>query len=83
TDMSLGNSFGSVLVDIFVVWGIAALIRPLRFSPAMIATYAGMLVIIAGMVYLLKKEAYLTRKHGIILLGVYLVFAMINVWVHG
>lgn len=83
TEMSLGNSFGSVMVDIFVVWGIAALIRPLRFSTAMIATYAGMLVIIAGMVYLLKKKAYLTRKHGIILLGIYLVFAIANVWVHG
>ena len=82
SDMSLGNSFGSVLVNILVVWGVAALVRPLEVSKMFIYSYIALLVVMVGVIWLVQKNNYLTRKHGIILLVVYLLFTVINVIVN-
>lgn len=79
TDMGLGNSFGSILVNIMVVWGISALIRPIYVTTAFIISYAILLAILSGVILLVQKNTYLTRKHGIILVVVYVVFTVANV----
>ncbi len=82
SDMSLGNSFGSVLVNILVVWGVAALVRPLEVSSMFIYSYIALIVIMIGVIWLIQRNTYLTRKHGIILLLIYVLFTVINVAVN-
>lgn len=78
TDMSLGNAFGSVLVNVLLVWGIAALVRPLNFSHTLILSYVSVWLIMLGMTWMLHKKNYLTRREGIIMLVAYLVFTILN-----
>lgn len=82
SEMSLGNSFGSVLVNILVAWGVAALVRPLEISTMFIYSYLALLIVMVGVIRLIQKNNYLTRRHGIILLLVYVLFTVINVVVN-
>jgi cation:H+ antiporter len=79
SDMGLGNSFGSILTNILLVWGVSALVSPLKVTTLFIASYAGLLAILGLVILLVRRNVYLTRKHGIILLAIYLIFTIANI----
>lgn len=80
-EMTVGNAFGSVAVNSSLVLGIAALISPvhLNINPRFYFYAFFILASFALLKYLLKGEKIaITKKEGLILILVYVLFAVIN-----
>ena len=75
TDLILGNVFGSNIYNITMVAAVAALVKPIEFSPPMlyldIPVMLGFTVLTWGLIHFKKK---LTRWHGGLLLGLYVLY---------
>lgn len=77
--IAFGDILGSVVTNISLILGIAALINPIIFDKtSFFITGAFMLILVSIAVYLLKKKE-VTWKHGIMLLSIYLVFIAVQV----
>lgn len=82
-DMALGNILGVVIIDATIMLGIAALVRPLVLAPAALQSMA-FFVLLGGIVlfYFLKIHKKLTVGEGLVLLGLYGVFAFSQIVLH-
>lgn len=79
--MTLGNLVGSVVTNSSAVLGLGAIIRPIRLDGDSTAYYISVLafLILFGIfVALIQSEKKLTRIEGMILVGGYLLFALIQ-----
>lgn len=73
-DIAIGNIVGSNLFNILFVVGTSSLIIPVPFNPRFIVD--GLMALVVGLVLWLcvRKNYQLTRKHGIILLILYVFY---------
>ncbi|MEM3030212.1 MAG: sodium:calcium antiporter [Candidatus Micrarchaeia archaeon] len=80
TDMGIGVTLGSVIVNIGLIVGISALIRPLRVSRVMITRDAVFMVVITIVVAAIALEDLeLTRVDGFVLLLLFIPY-FVNVY---
>lgn len=80
-NMLIGNLLGSNVVNILLIVGLGAIIRPLAMT-AELTNYALPLVLTATAIFSfsLSKQQQLKKTMGIIFLGIYLVFLGIMIW---
>jgi cation:H+ antiporter len=76
-DMALGNAVGSNILNIFLVLGITALIKPIPYSPGLnfqlgLVFLSGCLLLIFGRAG--KTKNTLNRAEGILLILIYIAF---------
>jgi cation:H+ antiporter len=76
-DMALGNAVGSNILNIFMVLGITAFIKPIPYSPKLNIELA--LVFASGLLLLLfgkmgKTKNTLNRPEGVLLILIYIAF---------
>jgi len=80
--MALGDLLGSVVANSTFILGIAAVIRPLTLTHAGLLPYevaiGAFTLIYLLFIYFVRSKKKLDRWEGIVLLGVYIVFAYIE-----
>lgn len=78
-DISLGVIIGSVIVNIGLMTGLSALIKPLKISRKLVLRDGIFAVCIAIMVLVLSSDMKITRSEGAALVLVFIPY-LINVW---
>ena len=80
-DLAIGNAIGSNIVNIGLVLGFVALLRPIALSSATVRREMATLLAVSLLVVVLFLDADLSRIDGVILLGalVLVVFWMIRI----
>lgn len=77
-DIGFGNSLGSLIVNTLLVTGLTALVRPFDFPLAgFLFSYVYMMAAVVLVVFLFKKR-FLTLRHGFMLLGLFVLFFVVN-----
>ena len=81
SNLSLGNAYGSAIVNIACILGISALIRPLTVKPAIIFVAAPALALISAFSCLLVGAGGgFSRSDGLLELAVFLVLLPLYCW---
>ncbi len=77
--LALGDILGTVITDATIVLGIVVLIQPFHFQPALIYV-TGLTMFFAGLlvIFFISSKRVLTKKHGIVLLILYLLFLAVE-----
>ncbi|MBM4455038.1 MAG: sodium:calcium antiporter [Verrucomicrobia bacterium] len=75
-DLAVGNALGSVIANLGLVLGIAAVARPLRFRPQLFLADTPILVASAAMVAFLLRNSWIGRFEGTLLCACLLVYAV-------
>ena len=78
-NISVGNVVGANILDILMVIGIAALIRPIKVDPSIYSfTTPLTLIVMAILAVSLKLNNRVGRKTSIVLLALYSYFLYVN-----
>lgn len=77
-DIALGNVIGSNIFNIFFIGGVSAIIRPIVLPEQILAVDYWVMLAVATLVYVMSipKPHRLTRRHGLLLLGIYIVYTV-------
>ena len=86
-DLAMGNVIGSNVFNLLAVIGIAGTLSPMSISQELMSRDYTLMLLITGLLFAFcfwqqrgdKKEGSLNRKHGIILLGIYVVYIVVIV----
>lgn len=76
-DLAIGNAIGSNIVNIGLVLGLVAVIRPIRITSATVRHELSMLLAVSLLTVSMFLDSYLSRVDGIVML---VGLAMIIVW---
>ena len=81
-DLSIGNIIGSNIANLFLIMGICTLINPLSIDKRTIYFVGPFTILISFMLVMLlqKHDHKITRKHGLVLLLMYLAFMAFMFW---
>lgn len=79
-NLSLGNAYGSCVFNIFVILGVAALIRPLVCRPAAAFVAGPVLAALAGLSAWLLRDGACTRGEAVVLLAVFAAVMPLYCW---
>ena len=74
TEIAIGNVIGSNIFNILLVLGLATFISPITISTLALIDIIFMLCITILIYLFMKKDYSLLKKHGIILVGIYIVY---------
>jgi cation:H+ antiporter len=73
-DVALGSVVGSNIVNLLLILGLAALIRPLPSSPKIVLRDGGTMLVASLALALIAWDGVISRREGLILLGVFVVY---------
>ena len=73
TEIAIGNVIGSNIFNILLVLGLATFISPITISTLALIDIIFMLCITILLYLFMKKDYSLLKKHGIILVGIYII----------
>ncbi len=79
TEIAIGNVIGSNLFNILLVLGLAATINPISMSILAFTDIVFMVLITLLLYIFMKKNNLLEKKHGIILLTLYIIYMMYTI----
>lgn len=79
TEIAIGNVIGSNLFNILLVLGLAATINPISMSMLAFTDIVFMVLITLLLYIFMKKKNLLEKKHGIILLTLYIIYMMYTI----
>ena len=74
TEIAIGNVIGSNIFNILLVLGLATFISPITISTLALIDIIFMVMITILLYSFMKKDYSLLKKHGIILVGIYIVY---------
>lgn len=75
-DIALGNVIGSNIINILLILGVAALIRPMPSPPKVVIRDGGFMLAASVVLVLLALSGKITQEEGFILLGTYIVYCI-------
>lgn len=80
TQLGIGNILGNVFADSMFSIGVVALIQPIRAANHFQALFAGIVMVtsLLLLLYLFKKKKHITRFDGVLLIGFYVLFLVIE-----
>ncbi|KAA8999236.1 calcium/sodium antiporter [Affinibrenneria salicis] len=76
-DMAIGNVLGSNIINILLILGCAALIRPLTFHSALLRRELPLMLLVTALCGFLLHDNYLSRLDGAILLATALLSGLL------
>jgi cation:H+ antiporter len=79
-DISIGNVIGSNVFNIFLILGLAALIRPIKIAEQLIKLDAPIMVGVSIFALVLALDGWLSRLEGIILFSLLIVYIVFSLW---
>jgi cation:H+ antiporter len=78
-DWVLADILGNVLADSLLTIGIIALIQPIKPNFVLPPLSAGVVMAVSALVvYLLSRDGVLSRRDGVLLIGIYALFIVIQ-----
>jgi len=77
--IAFGDIFGSFITNICLVIGLAALINPITFETFGFYTSLFFMALSIGVSLLFMHGKYIERKHGYILIGIYVLFLVTQI----
>ena len=77
-DLALGNVIGSNLVNILLILGLGAMMRPIPTSPKIVLRDGGVLVAASVALFVLVRAGTITRQDGWMLLAGFLAFVLLS-----
>ncbi len=76
--LAIGDAIGSTMVNLTLVMGVAALIKPIAFTKEIVYTLGVFSVLANGLLlFLIFRSRPLTRNHGIVMLFLFLVYLLV------
>ena len=75
-DMALGNAIGSNIFNILMILGVAATISPIEFITENVIDIVILIIFSTIVLIMAWKEKKLKRSHGIIMIGLYLIYTV-------
>ncbi|MDZ7690587.1 MAG: calcium/sodium antiporter [Balneolaceae bacterium] len=79
-ELALGNVVGSNIVNILLILGISALLKPIAIRRSMVRIDVPLLILISLMVYLFSLNRFLDLWEGIVLLIIFFGFVGFQIW---
>lgn len=76
-DIALGNVIGSNIINVLLILGVAAMIRPMPSSPKIVLRDGGFLFFASLVLVLLAMSGKVTQEEGYILLAVYITYCAV------
>ena len=77
--LGFGNILGGVASELMLIFGLIALMNPFKVPLGSIM-FSGITVFLASIVsILITKKGYITRNNGLFLIGLYLLFIIIEI----
>lgn len=77
-DLALGNVIGSNLVNILLILGLGAMMRPIPTSPKIVLRDGGVLVAASVALFVLVRAGTITRQDGWMLLAGFLAYVLLS-----
>jgi cation:H+ antiporter len=77
--IGLGDLLGSFTIELLLFLGILSLVKPLTINPALVWNAALFLVLSISFVMYLMRGKAITWKHGLVLLGLFFLFLVIEI----
>ena len=78
--IGMGDLIGSLAIELLLFFGIVALISPITINLKEAGNALFFLAIAITFLILLLKQKEITWKHGLVFLGMYFVFLIIEIW---
>lgn len=82
-DMAIGNVVGSNISNLFLILGICAIIKPLKFQEETARLEIPIVIFLTALLYILgnnSNEKVITNVEGIILSTFFILFIIYNLW---
>ncbi|MBL8099601.1 MAG: calcium/sodium antiporter [Anaerolineales bacterium] len=79
-DISIGNVIGSNVFNVFLILGLAALIRPIKIAEQLIRLDAPIMVGVSIFALVLAFDGWLSRLEGIILFSLLIAYIVFTLW---
>lgn len=76
-DIALGNILGSVIMNIGLILGISAIIKPLKLNAHLIKFYVFVLIIVSILLIALFHDKELSRIDGLILISLFVIYTFL------
>ncbi len=76
-DLAVGAVIGATLINLLLILGLCALIRPMPSAPKVVLRDGGALLIAAGLLVLLALHGTIARREGILLIGGFILYAVV------
>ncbi len=83
-DMAIGNVVGSNISNLFLILGICAIIKPLKFQEETARLEIPIVIFLTALLYILgnnSDEKIITRIEGTILSVLFILFIIYNLWI--
>lgn len=83
-DMAIGNVVGSNISNLFLILGICAIIKPLKFQEETARLEIPIVIFLTALLYILGNNSYekvITRIEGTILSLFFVLFIIYNLWI--
>ncbi len=83
-DMAIGNVVGSNISNLFLILGICAIIKPLKFQEETARLEIPIVIFLTALLYILGNNSYekvITRIEGTILSLFFILFIIYNLWI--
>lgn len=84
SDMAIGNVVGSNISNLFLILGICAMIKPLKFQEETARLEIPIVIFLTALLYILgnnSNEKIITRTEGAILSIFFVLFVIYNLWI--
>ena len=83
SDMAIGNVVGSNISNLFLILGICAIIKPLRFQEETVRLEIPIVIFLTALLYILgnnSNEKIITKFEGLILVTFFVLFIFYNIF---
>ncbi len=79
--VGVGDLLGSTMIELLLFLGIVAIIKPLVIEWTSVMTAAAFLIISFGLLLIFLQKKIVTWKHGLVMVGIYLLFIVMQYFV--
>jgi len=76
-DIALGNVIGSNIINVLLILGLAALIKPMPSPPKVVMRDGGFLLAVSIVLVVLAMSGKISQEEGFILLGTYVAYCIV------
>lgn len=83
SDMAIGNVIGSNISNLFLILGICAIIKPLKFQEETVKLEIPIVIFLTALLYILgnnSNEKIITKTEGVILVIFFILFILYNIF---
>jgi cation:H+ antiporter len=78
-DVTVGVVVGATLINLLLILGLGALIRPMPSAPKVVLREGGTLLVASGALVFLARQGIVSRRDGVLLIAGFVIYAVVAV----